>query len=147
MMRKTAMSGLIFRLPTYLLPLVMGFIEWSLRRVMHESTPMAFLPATIVSVGLGMLSSIIVNDLPYRTLSVLSIPKQQILRLVSGLSLIWMLTGLALWFELVLMTIQAAPAFGLPDILILDLNAPLSYSALFYLLCLLFNEIKAGVSL
>jgi hypothetical protein len=140
------MSGLIFRLPTYFLPVVMGVIEWSLRRALNQPAVTNFLPAAIVSAGLGMLSSIVVNDLTPQVLRSLSVSRQEILRMISGVSFIWMLTGLALWFELAVSMTKQANTLGLPYFSLLSLNVPLSYAALFYILSLGLNEIKAGVS-
>lgn len=140
------MSGFIFRLPTYLLPVAMMCIEWSLRRALNQSAATDFLPTAIVSVGLGMLSSIVVTDLARQALRSLSINRQEILRIISGTSFIWMLVGLVLWFELAVSMIKQEIAIGLPYFSLAGLSAPLSYAVLFYILSVVLNEIKAGVS-
>jgi hypothetical protein len=140
------MSGLILRLPTYTLPFVMGFIEWSLRRLLKEAAPVEFLPAAITSAALGLLASIVVIDLPQRNLSALSMLKQRVLRCVSGLSFVWLLFGLALWFELAAQAIDHDLVSSLPSFSPGGLRGPVAYSGVFYFVCLFLNEIKAGAS-
>lgn len=140
------MSGFIYRVPTYLLPVAMMCIEWSLRRTLDHPASADFLPTTIVSVGLGMLSSIVVNDLTQQTLRSLSVNRQEILRVISGVSFIWLLIGLVLWFELAVSMFKHGTAIGVEYFSSTGLNVPLIYSVLFYIFSMVLNEIKAGVS-
>ena len=140
------MSRFIYRLPTYLLPVAMMSIEWSLRRALNPPASADFLPTAIVSVGLGWLSSIVVNDLAQQVLRSLSVKRQEILRMISGVSFIWMLIGLVLWFELAVSMIRPETAMEMLFFSLSGLNVPLFYAVLFYIFSVILNEIKAGAS-
>lgn len=56
-----SMVDFLSRLPTYILPVALGLIEYFLRRFMKIDYPSEFLPASIAAAALGLLSAIVMN--------------------------------------------------------------------------------------
>ena len=66
--------------------------------------------------------------------------------MISGVSFIWMLIGLVLWFELAVSMIRPETAMEMLFFSLSGLNVPLFYAVLFYIFSVILNEIKAGAS-
>jgi hypothetical protein len=108
--------------------------------------PSEFLPASIASAGLGILSAIVVNEIPTGVLAGLSSTKQGALRILSGISFVALLAGLGLWLEIAGHALQRGTSLTLPDFSLFGWGGLLTYAALFYITGLLLNEAKAGAS-
>lgn len=140
------MVEIVLRLPTYILPLALGLIEYSLRRFGNEAHASEFLPASIAAAGLGILAAAVVGDLPQAVLAGLSVTKQRVLRAVSGIAFVFFLVGTGIWFEITGESVRHQTSTFLPQFSVFGWDVFLTYSSIFYVIALLINEIKAGAS-
>jgi hypothetical protein len=140
------MLDFLSRLPTYSLPLALGFIEYSLRRFLKIDYPSEFLPASIAAGGLGLLSAIVVNEVPPVALAALSKRKQSVLKALSAIAFLVFFFGLGLWFEIAGENLAHGTTSLLPQLSLFGWGGFLTYAAGFYIIGLILNEVKSGAS-
>ena len=138
--------GFFSRLPSYSLPFALGLMEYLVRFFQAQNNPVDFLPAALVTASLGLLVTVVVNDVNVTAIVALPTGKQDALKAASAFSAVLLMFGIPVWMLVLYETVSTLRSPMLNWLDAFGVGRNLTLGATYYILALLSNEIKVMAS-